>query len=142
VVELDADDLHVRLLGLSLSHSLKRHAVPMALVNEWLAASPPDAVNIILGHRPDFIPPLIDKPIDLCLAGHTHGGQVRVPFFGALTTASGTPKEWSRGYRELGHTRINVSAGIGHFKGMPSIRFNCPPEMTLIRFEPTDRSSP
>jgi len=143
VAELRVPGLHVRLLGLSLPHSFKRHAVPMALVDEWLAASPPDAITIALGHRPDFIPPLLDKPIDLCLAGHTHGGQVRIPFIGPLTTASGTPKEWSRGYRELGQTRINVSAGIGasHFKGMPSIRFNCPPEMTLIRFEPDLRTA-
>jgi predicted MPP superfamily phosphohydrolase len=138
VAELRAGKLHIRLLGLSLAHSFKRHSVPMALVDNWLAKSPPDAINIAFGHRPDFIPPLLDKPIDLCLAGHTHGGQVRVPFIGPLTTASGTPKEWSRGYRELGQTRINVSAGIGasHFKGLPSIRFNCPPEITLIRFEP------
>lgn len=138
VADLRAGDLHIRLLGLSLPHSFKRNAVPMPLVDEWLAASAPDAITIALGHRPDFIPPLLDKPIDLCLAGHTHGGQVRIPFFGPLTTASGTPKEWSRGYRELGQTRMNVSAGIGasHFMGLPSIRLNCPPEMTLIRFEP------
>lgn len=138
VAELRAGNLHIRLLGLSLLHTFNRRLVPMPLVDHWLAASPPDAINIVLGHRPDFIPPLLEKPIDLCLAGHTHGGQVRVPFIGALTTASDTPKEWSRGYRELGQTRMNVSAGIGasHFKGLPSIRFNCPPEMTLIRFEP------
>ena len=143
VAELRTGNLHIRLLGFSLPHAYKRQAVPLTLVDEWLAASPPDAITIALGHRPDFIPPLLDKPIDLCLAGHTHGGQVRVPFIGPLTTASGTPKEWSRGYRELGQTRINVSAGIGasHFMGLPSIRFNCPPEMTLIRFEPVERGA-
>lgn len=143
VAELRAGDLHIRLLGLSLAQAYRRQAVPLTLVDEWLAASPPDAITIALGHRPDFIPPLLDRPIDLCLAGHTHGGQVRIPFIGPLTTASGTPKEWSRGYRELGQTRMNVSAGIGasHFKGLPSIRFNCPPEMTLIRFEPVDRGA-
>lgn len=140
-VAIQADTLQIRLLGLSLRDSFKRDAVPLAFIEKWLAACPEDAITIVMGHRPDYIVPVLDEPIDLCLAGHTHGGQVRLPFIGALTTASGAPRKWSRGFYEAGKTRINVSAGIGasHNKGLPSIRFNCPPEMTLIRFEPTDK---
>jgi uncharacterized protein len=138
-VEIHAKDLHIRLLGLSLSHTRTRHVTPVPLIENWLDDSPADALTIVMGHRPDYITRLLDLPIDLCLAGHTHGGQVRIPFYGAVVTPSGAPRKWARGYRELGATRLNVSAGIGagHNKGLPSIRINCPPEMTLIRFVPS-----
>jgi predicted MPP superfamily phosphohydrolase len=137
-VGIRANGIHVRLLGLSHAHSFRHGAVPGTEVSKWLADSPTDALNIVMGHRPDYLTRLTNQPIDLCLAGHTHGGQVRLPWIGALATSSNAPKAWSRGYREVGQTRINVSAGIGasHNKGLPSIRINCPPEMTLIRFVP------
>lgn len=137
-VGIRAKGFHIRLLGLSHAHSFRHGAVPGAEVSKWLADSPPEALNIVMGHRPDYLTRLTDQSIDLCLAGHTHGGQVRLPWIGALATSSNAPKDWSRGYREVGRTRINVSAGIGasHNKGLPSIRINCPPEMTLIRFVP------
>ncbi len=140
-VEIRTEDLHIRLLGLSLSHTRTRDVTPVPLIENWLNDSPADALNIVMGHRPDYITRLLDLPIDLCLAGHTHGGQVRIPFYGAIVTSSGAPQKWARGYRELGATRLNVSAGIGagHNKGLPSIRINCPPEMTLIQFVPVNQ---
>jgi predicted MPP superfamily phosphohydrolase len=137
-VGIRAKGYHIRLLGLAHAHSFRHGAVPGAEVSRWLAESPPDALNIVMGHRPDYLTRLTNQPIDLCLAGHTHGGQVRLPWIGALATSSNAPREWSRGFREVGRTRLNVSAGIGasHNKGLPSIRINCPPEMTLIRFVP------
>lgn len=137
-LELNVEGIHIRLLGLTLRDSRRHRGPAPSPVDNWLDGSPQDAVTIVMGHRPEYIADLLDKPIDLCLAGHTHGGQVRLPFYGALTTACSAPREWSRGYREEGRTRINVSAGIGasHNKGLPSIRINCPPEMTLFHFEP------
>ncbi len=143
-VGIRAKGFHIRLLGLAHAHSFRHGAVPGTEVSKWLADSPPDALNIVMGHRPDYLTRLTNQPIDLCLAGHTHGGQVRLPWIGALATSSNAPKAWSRGYREVGRTRINVSAGIGasHNKGLPSIRINCPPEMTLIRFVPAPPPTP
>ena len=137
-VEIRDGDLCIRLFGLALAQTRNRNHVPRNLIDPWVAESPPDAVTIMLGHRPDYIPHVMDLPIDLCLAGHTHGGQVRLPFYGAIVTSSAVPREWARGFRKVGQTHINVSAGIGagHNKGLPSIRINCPPEMTLIRFVP------
>jgi len=137
-IGIRANGIHIRLLGLAHAQSFRHGAVPETEVSKWLADSPTEAISIVMGHRPDYLTRLTDQPIDLCLAGHTHGGQVRLPWIGALATSSNAPKAWSRGYREAGHTRINVSAGIGasHNKGLPSIRINCPPEMTLIRFVP------
>lgn len=137
-LEIRDGDLHIRLFGLALAQTRNRSHVPLNLIVPWIEERPQGAVNIMLGHRPDYIPHVMDLPIDLCLAGHTHGGQVRLPFYGAIVTSSAVPRAWARGYREVGQTRIHVSAGIGagHNKGLPSIRINCPPEMTLIHVVP------
>ena len=76
--------------------------------------------------------------VDLCLAGHTHGGQVRIPGYGPIVTLSGLPRHMARGLNDWGKTRIHVSAGIGseHIAGLPPIRIFCPPEMTLIVIVP------
>jgi uncharacterized protein len=136
---IQMDGLHLRLYGLQLrSSSAKTWA--RGGIKRWLAESP-DTLNIVMGHRPDFVLKFNDLPIDLCLAGHTHGGQIRVPFWGPLVTFSYVPRAWARGFRKIGNTCLNVSAGIGaeHNKGLPSIRLNCPPEMTLIQFLPADQ---
>ena len=102
----------------------------------------PHAFNIVFAHPPDFVLGIEDQPVDLCLAGHTHGGQIRVPFHGPLITATEVPNELARGFHQVGRTRLNTSAGIGaeHAHGLPSIRFNCPPEITMIRLVPADET--
>ena len=91
-----------------------------------------------MGHSPNFALALKDTPVDLCLAGHTHGGQVRVPFFGPLTIYSKIPKEWALGFRQIGLPYLNVTAGVGsnRYGGLPPIRFNCPTELTVIELLP------
>ena len=139
-VVLTHEGVEIRLLGLSLKHSRTRRTVPMETIESWLDSSPPGAVTILFGHRPDFAIRAQELPIDLCLAGHTHGGQIRIPFYGAIMTSSGVPRDWALGYRHIGQTQLNVSAGIGagHNRGLPSIRINCPPEMTLITLTPPE----
>lgn len=107
-------------------------------VEAWFAKTPPDDFTILIGHAPDYVLGVSGLPIDLCLAGHTHGGQIRLPFYGPPITLSRVPRELARGLHEFGKTRINVSAGIGceHMAGIPDIRVNCPPEMTLIELAP------
>ena len=78
---------------------------------------------------------------DLVLAGHTHGGQLRVPGFGALVTNCDIDRARSRGlstHRALGsrHTAaLHVSAGLGTSPFAP-YRFACPPEATLLTLVP------
>ena len=57
---------------------------------------------------------------------------------GPLITLSRVPRSWARGGCQVSGSWINVSAGIGaeHAAGVPSIHFDCPPEMTLITVEP------
>lgn len=125
----------LRLLGLSL----RRSRTPgLRDVQQFLAAGDPASFSIVLGHAPDYIVPLADQPLDLCLAGHTHGGQVVLPLLGAPMIASAVPRAWASGFRTHGLLHLNVSAGIGveHAGGIPPIRFNCPSEMTLIELVP------
>lgn len=114
------------------------------LIRNWLNTSGPNNLTLLLGHSPDFAVAAQDFPLDLCLAGHTHGGQIRIPIIGPLLTLTKyIPRSWSIGYRKIGKTRLNVSAGIGseHQSRLPSIRLNCPPEMTLIVIEPDESGS-
>ncbi|WP_029090415.1 metallophosphoesterase [Brevibacterium album] len=74
----------------------------------------------------------------LVLAGHTHGGQVRIPFWGAPVTNSDLDRTRARGLFPYRRTRVNVSAGLGYSPYAP-VRFSCPPEVSLLRLVPAER---
>lgn len=134
---IDTGGGRISLHGLSLYQS-KNQIWATRTVEDWLAESRVDEFRILFGHAPDYALRVVDMPIDLCLAGHTHGGQVRLPWHGPLVIDSEVPKEWSRGFRRIGVPYLNVSAGAGsnRFEGLPQMRFNCPTEMTLIELVP------
>ena len=127
----------INLHGLSLFQS-KSDEWAMRSVEQWLALSAPNDFRILFGHAPDYVLGLSEASIDLCLAGHTHGGQVVLPFFGPLVIDSAVPKDWAQGFRRVGIPYLNVSAGAGSNRrhGLPPLRFNCPTEMTLIELVP------
>ncbi len=133
-VEIPWHGARIRLMGLSCSNSRFPDQEP---VRQWLEQGRPDDFNVLIGHAPDYIRKLKDLPIDLCLAGHTHGGQVRVPFYGPPITLSSVPREWALGLHHIGNTWLNVSGGAGseHINGIPAIRFNCPTEMSLVEIK-------
>jgi predicted MPP superfamily phosphohydrolase len=78
---------------------------------------------------------------EMIFAGHTHGGQVCVPGYGALVTNCDIPREQVKGvstWQHGGHSAaLNVSAGVGTSIYAP-VRFACPPEATLITLTPRD----
>jgi predicted MPP superfamily phosphohydrolase len=92
-----------------------------------------------------MMPVAADVGVDLYLAGHTHGGQLRLPFFGALVTASIYGKRYEMGAYREGNTLLYVSRGLGmEGKGAPRARFLCPPEIvlfTLVGDEQPDQAS-
>ena len=134
-VQTDGGGLSIH--GLNLNQSRDFNYAQRA-VEMWLAESDPADFRILLGHSPNYALGVGELPIDLCLAGHTHGGQVRIPSYGPLVTDSEVPREWARGFRQIGITYLNVSAGAGsnRFEGLPPMRFNCPTEVTLIELVP------
>jgi predicted MPP superfamily phosphohydrolase len=67
------------------------------------------------------------------LAGHTHGGQVVVPFFGPPVTAIRLPRRYAGGLNDYEGTPLHVSRGVGMERGFaPQLRFLCPPEICVI----------
>jgi uncharacterized protein len=96
----------------------------------------PDQFHLVLGHIPNFAMGKIDA--DLLVAGHTHGGQVRLPWIGPLMTLSRVPRAWAAGWTELTRGKeLFVSRGIGMERGFaPRIRFLCRPELAVIDLVP------
>ena len=96
-----------------------------------------EGLHIVFGHAPDFA--LHDvADADVLIAGHTHGGQVRLPFVGPLITLSRVPRAWAAGQTELpGGAQLFVSRGIGMERGhAPRLRFLCRPELMIIDLLP------
>jgi predicted MPP superfamily phosphohydrolase len=92
-----------------------------------------DAFTVLLYHTPDLMPAASKRGVDLYLAGHTHGGQLRLPLYGAMVTASFHGKRYEMGAYEEGRTLLYVSRGVGlEGKGAPRARFLCPPEIGLV----------
>lgn len=90
--------------------------------------------GIVLEHTPDWTDTAAAVSADLYLCGHTHGGQVRIPFWGAITTKSRTGKKYEAGLYSAGDMFIHTSRGLGMYP--PRVRFFCRPEITLIRIVP------
>lgn len=74
---------------------------------------------------------LVDAGHDLMLAGHTHGGQVRLPGIGALVANCDLPLRQARGLSTYRGVALHVSVGLGHSRYAP-FRFACRPEATLL----------
>jgi uncharacterized protein len=94
------------------------------------AAAPRFAV--VAYHTPDLVEGFEPLGPDLYLAGHTHGGQVRAPFYGALVTMSKFDKKYEMGRYQVGPTILYVNRGIGFESSAPRVRFACRPEVAVI----------
>ncbi|TNC22948.1 metallophosphoesterase [Amycolatopsis alkalitolerans] len=103
----------------------------------------PDAVlRVGITHSPEprILDPFAADGYDLVLAGHTHGGQLRIPGVGALVTNCELDRSRARGVSRWGaHMWLHVSAGLGTSPYAPA-RFACPPEASLLTLVP--RSGP
>lgn len=91
---------------------------------------PTDAFRVLLSHSPDQFFWGAVRNFDLILAGHTHGGQIRPPLIGPIIAPSRYGVRFASGNFEFIKTLMHVSRGIS---GVHPIRFNCPPELTLLR---------
>jgi predicted MPP superfamily phosphohydrolase len=86
--------------------------------------------NIVLVHYPARAKQLAGRKFDLILAGHSHGGQVRIPFYGAVVLPYGVD-EYDLGRFQTTAGPLYVNPGIGYI-GDNNFRFNCRPEITVI----------
>jgi len=84
---------------------------------------------VAMTHSPDVFPE-VPARVALTVAGHTHGGQVRLPLIGALVVPSRYRRRYAYGHIVEGGRQLFVSRGIGH--SLLPMRFLCPPEIALI----------
>jgi len=137
-VSLDVAGRPIRFVGTNdAHHELDR--TDEALVA--LSALAPAPLTVAVTHAPyrRVLDAFADGGVDMLFAGHTHGGQVRVPFVGALVANCDLPlrqtrglSSWTRAGRSV---PLNVSAGLGHSIYAP-VRFACRPEVSLITLAP------
>ena len=95
----------------------------------YLARVPAEGVRLLLWHEPDRAEEAAQAGADLMLSGHTHGGQVRLPFAGPLVLPP-QGRRYPAGLYEIGGMPLYVTRGIGMLP--PLVRLNCPPEITLL----------
>ncbi len=94
-----------------------------------LQGTPANEVVVMLIHEPDAADDVNQYPVDLQLSGHSHGGQIWIPGFGAPWLPP-LARKYPRGLRQVGRLTLYTNLGLGTIR-LP-IRLNCPPEVTLI----------
>lgn len=97
-----------------------------------LREAPPGLFTLFLYHSPDLIEYVSRRKADLYCAGHSHGGQVALPLYGALVTYSRFGKRYEAGLYRVGQTWLYVNRGIGMTNGHLPVRFCARPEVTVI----------
>ncbi|MFM7149191.1 MAG: metallophosphoesterase [Gemmataceae bacterium] len=95
-----------------------------------LRECPEDSFRLCLAHTPDQIHWAQKNKVDLMLAGHVHGGQIRIPPFGSVLVPSRLGRRYDSGLFWKSPTLLHVSRGIS---GEHPIRYNCRPEITLLK---------
>ena len=100
-------------------------------------ASGPGVLRMGVTHAPYLrvLDAMANDGVQLTFAGHTHGGQLCVPGYGALVTNCDLPTSQAKGLHKRGDGWLHVSAGVGTSPTAP-VRFACPPEATLLTLIP------
>ncbi|MBJ6724850.1 metallophosphoesterase [Geomesophilobacter sediminis] len=100
-------------------------------LNHALAGIPSGERRLLLAHSPHIFPRAAAASVDLVLAGHTHGGQIRLPGLRAVYVPKlGFFPRWDYGFFRHGTSALVVNAGLGE-SWLP-VRWNIPPEVTLV----------
>ena len=124
-LDLTVRGTKLRLLGLPADEGYQGKTL--------FARADTQSLSIALHHYPDEVYQASDAGVDLYLAGHTHGGQVALPLYGALVTLSRWGKRFEAGRYQVGPTTLYVNRGIGMEGGhAPRVRFWAAPELTLL----------
>ena len=130
----DIETLHLgehslQLIGVRTTYQEERDMAALASLTN---SSTTGETRILLYHTPDLAPAAANLGIGLYLCGHTHGGQIRLPIYGALATSSRWGKRYEQGRYEEGGMTLYVCRGLGlEGLGAPRARFLAPPEIVL-----------
>ncbi|MGB2831753.1 MAG: metallophosphoesterase [Methylotenera sp.] len=147
--------------GVKFTQALRRHhitvleneSIKLENLNLWLAGIgdettahamsddalkniPSDASVIVTVHDPGSLLKVSESwqnPNALFLAGHTHGGQVYLPWYGAPVVPSAAPREWAYGWVQHNHHNMYVTSGLG--VSILPVRFNMRPEWVQFNLE-------
>jgi predicted MPP superfamily phosphohydrolase len=128
--EVELDGLPIELLGLDDAH-IRWHDLTIA------PRRAPGRFGVAVMHSPDSAPEAASLGYDLMVAGHTHGGQVCVPFGGAIVTNCSMPPRLAAGLMRMGGAVLHTSRGLGTSKFAP-FRFACRPEATMLELRRVD----
>lgn len=123
---IDYNGARVWLLGTDDPYDYRCDDLPQAI-----AGVPGDEFKILLTHTPALYRQAADAGIHLYLCGHTHAGQIRLPYIGAIKKNGPFPRKFSQGKWTYGDMLAYTSWGAG-CSTVP-VRYHCPPEVTLIR---------
>jgi len=124
-LELRSGEESIWIIGVDDPHFYGCDDLPAALKDV-----PPEALKILLVHTPELIKEAEESGVDLYLCGHTHGGQICLPFLGPLIINANCPRAYARGLWTYKTLRGYTSPGVGT-SGVP-VRFFCPPEIGLL----------
>jgi uncharacterized protein len=128
-VEIDKNGEKIWITGVSCEKEDK--------AGDVLKKVPEDCFSILLHHFPDLAEDLNGLNVDLYLAGHTHGGQIALPFYGAVITLSKFGKKYESGEYKIGSTILYVNRGLGLAGGFnPKMRLFARPEITVFDLKP------
>jgi len=122
------DEKYIYLLGVDDPDS-EKDDLPKAMIN-----TEKNIPKILLAHSPDIIDNLQGEKVDLILVGHTHGGQVVIPFIRSFWVPTKNRGKYASGLFGINDTILYVNRGVGLAPVLP-IRFNCPPEIAVIELK-------
>ena len=141
LLTLDVNGQDVVFAGMSVSEDREQGEIAAALSEALAVNTTPDDLVIAVSHYPDNVLAYPDdSTIDLTISGHTHGGQVSVPWIGPPITLSDVPRQVAAGGLHVvnGH-RLYVSTGVGLERGQaPQLRFGVRPSVALLTVVPAD----
>ncbi len=124
------DGAQIALVGVTCSRDRR---IDTPAMDQAIAGLPDNLFRVLLYHMPDLAAEAQVRGIDLYLAGHTHGGQIRMPIYGALVTGTHVGKKYEMGLYRVQNMTMYVSRGIGmEGKAAPRARFLCPPEIVCV----------
>ncbi|MBN1580977.1 MAG: metallophosphoesterase family protein [Anaerolineae bacterium] len=130
----------VTLIGIACSHDQVQDS---ARLDRTMRDVPAGTFKLLLYHSPDLIHAAAKHQIDLYLGGHTHGGQLRLPFYGAIVTSSVYGKRYEAGLARQENTQMYISRGLGfEGGGMPRARFLCRPEIVSVELQGATLQAP